>query len=227
LNDFAQKQIKLNREKLNSIVSTIIFCGTHDLPLHGKLNSGGNFADLLKFRIESGDKMLQSHLSESKSTEKYISVRIQNELINICVDKLYRSISKCKLFVILADKSADISGVKQMSLDIRYVDVITENVHEEFLGFVPLKQLNAESIANDIISFFSNSKLNLNKMVGQGYDGCSTMAGKDGGVQKIRNDMDPKVVYFHCTLHTLNVVIHDLNTVTDIRNTIGTVKNII
>ncbi|KAF2886915.1 hypothetical protein ILUMI_19261, partial [Ignelater luminosus] len=160
-------------------VSNAIFCGTHDLLLRGKLDSGRNFADLLKFRIESGDKVLQSHLSESKSTEKYISVRVQNELINICGqimrEQIIEPARKFKSFAILADESADISGVEKMSLGIRYVDVITENILEEFLGLVPLKQLNAESIVNDIISFFSNSKLDLNKMVGQGYDGCSTM----------------------------------------------------
>ena len=51
------------------------------------------------------------------------------------------------------------------------------------MGFVALKELGAVSIANTILKNFANFVVDFEKLVGQGYDGCSTMAGKVGGVQ--------------------------------------------
>lgn len=64
-------------------------------------------------------------------------------------------------------------------------------------------------------------------MVGQSYDGCSTMAGKLSGVRKRIQDKFPNAHFFHCSSHKLNLVINDMNDVSDIRNTVGTIKDII
>ena len=48
---------------------------------------------------------------------------------------------------------------------------------------MPLKEMDAETIAETIINQCNKYGLNLNKLRGQGYDGCSTMAGKENGVQ--------------------------------------------
>lgn len=233
LSSSVEKQIESNRDKLARIISTIIYCGTHDLALRGKTSDSGNFIDLLSFRIESGDKILEEHLSHCKPTEKYISHRVQNELIDICGtlirEHIVETVKKCHSFSVLADETADISGTEQMSLGVRYVSNNTAEaeIREEFLGFVPLEQLDAKSIASSILKTLSSFGLDLNLLVGQGYDGCATMAGTENGVQKIINDLYPKALFFHCASHTLNLVIHDLNAVADIRNSIGTIKNII
>ena len=87
--------------------------------------------------------------------------------------------------------------------------------------------MDAETIAETIIDQCNKYGLNLNKLRGQGYDGCSTMAGKENGVQvRIRSDY-PLAVFVHCSAHRLNLVVNDLNEVVDVRNTIGTVKAII
>lgn len=69
--------------------------------------------------------------------------------------------------------------------------------------------------------------LNPDKCVGFGFDGCSTMSGKDGGVQAILRKKHTKALYFHCSSHKLNLVINDLNTLPEIRNAMGTTKDII
>ena len=67
----------------------------------------------------------------------------------------------------------------------------------------------------------------MTKLVGQGYYGCSTMAGKEGGVQAIIRKKYPKAAFVHCSSHKLNLVVNDLNNVNAVRNTIGTIKSII
>lgn len=69
--------------------------------------------------------------------------------------------------------------------------------------------------------------LDMNKCVGQGYDGCATMAGYVSGVQKRIKDLYPRAHFFHCASHRLNLVINDLNVLTEVRNCIGKIKEII
>ena len=132
-------------------------------------------------------------------------------------------------FSIIADETADISGTEQLSIGIRFVDQHDANavIREEFLGFVPLINLDAESIADTIISAIQRLGLDLNDCLGQGYDGCSTIAGKDNGVQARIRRIYEKALFVHCSSHRLNLVVNDLNSVMDVRNTVGTIKSII
>ncbi|CAB3225866.1 unnamed protein product [Arctia plantaginis] len=182
------KLIEENRNTLQPIVNTIIFCGTHDLPLRGKENDEGVFRDLLKLKIDSGDEILRKHLEKGHKNAQYTSPKIQNEILNICGvlirEKLVDDVKAASAYSILADETADISGKEQLSIGLRYYDQKEKNVKEEFIGFVELQKMDAQTIATEINGFINALNIDVNKCVGQGYDGCATMAGKDGGVQK-------------------------------------------
>ncbi|XP_068127350.1 52 kDa repressor of the inhibitor of the protein kinase-like [Hyperolius riggenbachi] len=205
----------------------------HDIALRGKESSSGNVQSLYAFRIEAGDELLRQHLESSPANARYTSVRIEHELIKICEstirEEIVAKVKQAPGFAIIADESADISGHEQLSLGVRFIDMNSSNtiICEEFLGFARLTALDAASIANTILEHCSKFGLNLEKLYGQAYDGCSTMAGKENGVQsKIRSKF-PKAAFVHCAAHKLNLVVHDSNAVPDIRNTTGTVKAII
>jgi len=62
VNSELHDEIETNRRKLKPIISTIIFCGTHDLPfLVKELDTGVvnviNSYNVLYFRVESGDEI--------------------------------------------------------------------------------------------------------------------------------------------------------------------------
>ncbi|XP_049948070.1 uncharacterized protein LOC126456359 [Schistocerca serialis cubense] len=88
-------------------------------------------------------------------------------------DTVYDEVSQEK---VLADETMDIAGTEQLSLSAPYFDLATNVVSEDYLGFTPLARLDAKYISNTIISTLSTWGLNLDKMIGQGYDGCSMMA---------------------------------------------------
>ena len=67
----------------------------------------------------------------------------------------------------------------------------------------------------------------MSKLIGQGYDGCSAMAGMLNGVQAKIREIYPKALYVHCSAHCLNLVVNDLNSVQTIRNTTSTIKYIV
>jgi hypothetical protein len=45
--------------------------------------------------------------------------------------------------------------------------------------------MDAKTIALTIDNFITDSGLDPKKFIGQGYDGCATMSGKNNGVQSI------------------------------------------
>ena len=61
-------------------------------------------------------------------------------------------------------------------------------------------------------------------LVCQGYDGCSTMAGKVNGVKTIILKKYPKAIFVNCASHCLNLAVNDLSKLVTIRNTIGTIR---
>lgn len=86
-------------------------------------------------------------------------------------------------FSVLADETADISGTAQLSIDVRFLRYDKKTIIcEEFLEYVPVQELNAKAISETIIRFLQDGIFDLNKFFSQGYDGCTTMAGRISGV---------------------------------------------
>ena len=73
-------------------------------------------------------------------------------------------------------------------------------VTEEFLGYITIVNRTAEGLANTIITNSLEFWLNMTMLVGQGYYECSTMAGKEGGVQAIIRKKYPKQ-HFYIAVH--------------------------
>ena len=133
LNRLMQAQIDENREKMKSIVKTVIFCGQNNIPLRRKRddnpndsNLQGNFQALLEFRIDSGDVKLKEHLENAPRNATYRSKTIQNEIIetvgNYLSSKIIAEVKQTRMFSIMADEAADVSNKENLSLVLRYVD---------------------------------------------------------------------------------------------------------
>ena len=119
--------------------------------------------------------------------------------------------------------------MEQLSVGIPYVETAEERmvIHEEFLGFPALGAMSAEAISKEILNKAEEYGLDLQKLIGLGYDGCSTLAGEVSGVQKRIRKIYPKAYFVHCASHRLNLVIKNQNNVMEIRNAVGVIKAII
>jgi hypothetical protein len=67
MSSLLQKKIESNRKKLMSILKTIVFYGTKNIPLKGN----------------AGDMTLNNHLPNSPANATFISHRVQNKILNI------------------------------------------------------------------------------------------------------------------------------------------------
>lgn len=183
VNSGLHKEIVNNRWKLKPIRSTILFCGTHTLPLRRKKIRFWCFSRFLKFLYWIWRWDIERSLLTNVGNAKYSSHKTQNESITLCgmiskEDIVYET-NAANSFSIISGESADISGVEQLLIVIRFLDKQSSpfKIRKEFLGYLPLDKWDAESVATNILSFMEDSGLNLTKLCGQDYNGYTIMAG--------------------------------------------------
>lgn len=154
------------------------------------------------------DRDLKDHLQCAPKNAKFTSPRIQNEVILKCESIIReRLISTIPTYwSVMADETTDVSSTEQMSICIRFVNEELE-VCEEFLGFVKLTKMDAQSIFNVLIPTLERWGLDLTTLVGQGYDGASVMSGNKNGLHKKVSDCYPNAIYVHCRSHVLNLAL--------------------
>jgi hypothetical protein len=113
-------------------------------------------------------------------------------------------------------------------LYVRCVENNTLKFREHFFKFVPVTFLAGESLAQTLVDSLINLSIDCSFMVGQGYNGATTVSGCFNGVQvhiRKNNYMD---IYVHCASHNLNLTISDACDLKSIRNfmgVLGTVYN--
>lgn len=236
------KNVEENRKKLVPIIKTIILCGRQNIPLRGHRDDGslesessyehgeGNFRALLKFRIDAGDEILHEHVKTCAKNASYISKSTQNDLIECCGElirnKIVDKIKKAKYFTIIADETTDVSVCEQLAICIRYFDVDTNKIQEDFLMFVEVVRVTGENIAHHILKALENLNLDITLCRGQAYDGGANMSGKIKGVQARISSIQPLAFFTHCASHRLNLAISTACTVPSIRNAVGVISGV-
>jgi hypothetical protein len=133
-------------------------------------------------------------------------------------------VNKAKCFTVLADETADISGVEQFSLCVRFVDISEKVIREDFLQFVPVHDVSGRGLASTLLQSLVRFGIDTTYMRGQGYDGAAAMKGEFNGVQACVQESHPKALYMHCASHSLNLAISSASNTKDIRNCTGTME---
>lgn len=246
MNEEVRNQVSKNRKKLIPIIKTVILCGRQNFPLRGhrddgdldieeekeslNLNSEGNFRALLRFRVDAGDQALADHLKTAPKNASYISKTSQNELIESCAnvirEKILEKIKESKYYSILVDETTDVSTTEQLTFCCRFLDISSQTIREEFLGFLNVYNLTGNSLANTILELLENFGLNIMDLRGQGYDGGANMSGEFRGVQAYIREKQPKALYTHCRSHCLNLAICKACSLPAIRNAIDIINSV-
>lgn len=228
------ERIAANRKIMISIIDVIVRLSSRGLALRGtwdkeKSCEDSNFDYFVNW-ISQHEPTLAKHLTSCPGNAKYLSPKIQNDIID-CMGNHIRSnivedVAKSPFFSIMADETTDAGTVEQLSICVRYLSGL--EVREEFLGFVPLPRTNAETITDAMIEHLQLWNLDLQKWRGKGFDGAATMSGHVSGVQARITSMFPKAKYFtHCASHCLNlVIVASCTNVPEIRNFMNTFKEL-
>ena len=195
-----------------SIIDLIIALGQRGIAFRGNWDAkqneeDGNFSFFLHWKAKTDDDLAQ-HLKFAQPNAKHTSPQIQNEIISLCENKIRTRIVQeiAKYWSVMPDETQDCSDVEQLSICARFVNTKCE-VCEEFLGFVKLRSLNAETIARNILDALREWGLNLEYLVGQGYDGAVVMSSPINGVQAKIAEEYPNATYVHCKSHVLSLAL--------------------
>ncbi|XP_060873504.1 uncharacterized protein LOC132947264 [Metopolophium dirhodum] len=191
------KKNKLNKtsvlSKLNNHHASIGIAFRGHLENESSINQG-NFLELMKV-ISLFDNVVKKKINGPKNA-RYLHHSIQKELIHIMasmiINKISSELDKSMYFAIMIDETKDITKTEQLSVVVRYY--YNNEIKERFLGFTPLKNLDANTLFNHI----------------QTYDGANVMRGSINGVQALFKNKVPHAVYIHCHNHRLNLVLVDV-----------------
>jgi len=237
INNLLRQRINRNREILQSLFKTIIFCGKNNIALRGRRDDdpqnaslSGNFQALLEFRIDSGDQTLQHHLETAPRNATYISKTIQNEMITtvgaIILNNLSQEIKDSKYFSVMSDEAADISNKENLSVVIRFLDS-TKTVREEFVGFYLCEDgTTGAGIKDLIIDAVADLGLSMDDCRGQCYDGAGNMSGRLNGASSLIRAEHDKAIYVHCMNHRLNLCVADTCQLPLVRNMMDVVRKL-
>lgn len=223
--------IEKNRCILRSIIEVILLCGKQNLPLRGHTEDESTFMALVNFRAQT-DPVLALHLQEAPQRARYLSPKIQNQIIEILgqqiSDDIVRKCNKAECFSLLADEATDAATKEQISICIRFLDNSSDKcmLREEFLAFTEAEGLKGEILANTFLDCLRQHGVDLTKLRGQGYDGASNMSGKHRGVQAVVRQQYPLAKYVHCRAHVLNLCLVHSSKIPLIRNMMDTVQQI-
>lgn len=102
-----------------------------------------------------------------------------------------------------------------------------QTVCEDFMGFVEVKKMDAQSIAGTLLTTVQNWGLDMSCLVAQGYDGASVMSSSKNGVQAKVKEVCPNATYVHCRSHVLNLAVSSgCQSVPSIRNLFDSVEKL-
>ena len=150
---------------LERILSIILTLASLSLAFRGHREAvsdgiceGGNFLGLVAL-VAQYDEVLSEVISLPAKATKYLSAKIQNELIsllaNAVTSSLVKKINDAPFWSVILDSTSDISRVDQLSVVVRWVQVEGEDcrVVESFMGFVKLNDAKAEGIVSTAKEF--------------------------------------------------------------------------
>ena len=228
-NQMKLQNIEENRHMtLHTVAESVLYCGRQCITLRGNqetLNTTGNpgnFLSVMKL-VGNHDPIVKQHLEKPKfKNPTYLSAQTQNKMIDIIGNQmiqksLVEEIREAKYFTILSDEAAS-HNQEQIALCIRFVDE-NQDIREELIKFEALERTIAHHIASSIKNSLQQIGLDISLCRGQGYDGCTTMAGEKVGVQGIIKQVAPLAFYTHCAGHKINLVIAHSCGITGVSNT--------
>ncbi|XDV21802.1 hypothetical protein PO909_026822 [Leuciscus waleckii] len=135
------------------------------------------------------DQKMKDHMSSSIKKvplSDTSALRRVDLLAKDVFDKLLENIQKTELMSIAIDESTDTTDVAQM----------------ELLGLIPLEgHTTGEVLFQNVVAFFSEHKLDLQKVCLLVTDGAPAMLGRVQGLAARLSAVAPQMQFLHCIIH--------------------------
>ncbi|CAG2254819.1 unnamed protein product [Mytilus edulis] len=227
---------------LNSIIRLSGFQETRGLALRGHRDDDqiqditqsynlGNYKELVKFRAEAGDSVLDDHLKQCAKNASYTSKTSQNELL-ACIKRFIQQtiVDEVKAqplgphFGYQCDEVSDASNWEQLGIVIRYLR--DGSPVEKLLEFVQAEETTGSALCGLIVKALTDAGLDIQFCRAQTMDGAGNMSGKNLGCAAQFTRLSPRTVYHYCASHNLNLVLCKCCNVPEIQLMLDSLKQL-
>jgi len=177
------------------------------------------YAERLDRAKESGKKLATNYLSRDNA-QRLLSV-IKGVIVQQVVDCI-RVQKKCS---IISDGTYDSSKQEATVLLLRYIEIGENDILipvERVVDVFCCGDTSGVSLCNKIQELLKMIDVDIQWVVGQGYDGAGNVRGKYKGLKTNIQEINPKAIYIWCHGHRFNLVIESTVTCcSEIKNAIG------
>ena len=169
---------------LQRIIAIILTLSTLNLAFRGHRETvgegeceGGNFLGLVAL-VAQFDDVLADLISLPFRTTKYLSHKIQTEVINLLGNavrtSLTEKINRAPFWSVILDTTSEITRVDQLSMVVRWVSVEEDcfEIKESFLGFVEVTAADAQGLVDTTKNFLQDLGIDLKKIKRAGLRRC-------------------------------------------------------
>ncbi|VVC36541.1 Ribonuclease H-like domain,HAT, C-terminal dimerisation domain,Domain of unknown function DUF4371 [Cinara cedri] len=190
---------------LTRVIDVSITLGCQNLSFRGhredsNTNNPGNFMAIIKL-LAKYDPILATLLEKPKGSVKYLSHKIQDQIISLIEIEIKKNIlaavTAAPFFSLILDTTQDIRI--PISIEIR----------EDFIGFTEAEGGTGRAMEEQSMKQFKENGLDIIKFRGIGLDGAANMSGKYNGLQVCLRQRQKKAKHVHCASHNLNLIVND------------------
>ena len=165
------------RSKNRKAIKALLGCTHHLCKQH--IPHTPNFSRLIDLIVSCGGKDLEECVRKAAKNASYPST---DAVTDVWVDELQvNRVRNVRFFSLMADECVDVANIEELSVYCRWVENGVPVEH--FMEILPLKKTNAQSIYSVLLDWLKKKDLQCNKLIGMGFDGAATFAGKKSGVQ--------------------------------------------
>ncbi|CAM4982101.1 unnamed protein product [Rotaria socialis] len=129
----------------------------------------------------------------------------------------------------MSDEGTDINRHGNLCICIRYCDQTTGEPTETYVSLLHIKNKDAESIFNYIVTDLQQKNIDLTKTRFVAFDGAAVFSGIHNGVAaKFRALFNLAILFIHCRAHALQLaVISAADSIPDICKSLSTLKSLV
>lgn len=203
----SESQKRENRDRLGDLLDCSYFLFKNELPHTTLYNS---LLQLVAHVDHSGK--LVDFFTNCKKNASYDSTTAITELLAATNEVIEKNnldqIRKARVISIMSDEGTDINRHGNLCICIRYCNQLTGEPVEAFVTLLQLKNKDAESIFNTLVTELGKRNIDLNKTRFAAFDGAAVFSGIHNGVAaRIRVAFSSSLLFIHCRAHVLQLAV--------------------
>ena len=111
-------------------------------------------------------------------------VEFVNALGTWVEEALFKQLHNASIISIMADECTDVTTIEELTICCCWVENGVPGEH--FIEILPLRKANAESIYSALVEYCREKNVQLEGLIGMGFDGAATFSGDKTGLQRLK-----------------------------------------